>query len=268
VIGFPPQHIEPIRHLYASTRPNVNPETGFNEKWAQRELRIAESSSCAESLAAFSRLKELARIHDDVPHSQRRVMCGVVHGSQRRRMSRRRGSRHPLLALAANILFNATLTLIRHFQREGPCGICIPDTYSARSFSFEVSNQFNVRQTTFRVVYSRPFQPASRFAQFFFDPAISGYAATAELAHRLYAAVGLQDHVFVGVAVRCSPDARATEAQQSWHFTGTNGTRVGHAFYAQTDDELMDRFGIQRFTTSWIIPQSSGFSARTTWSSR
>jgi mannosyltransferase OCH1-like enzyme len=80
VVGFPPQHIEPIRHLYASTRPKVNPEAGFNEKWAeQRELRIAESTSCAESLAAFSRLKELARIHDNVPHSLRRVMCGVVH---------------------------------------------------------------------------------------------------------------------------------------------------------------------------------------------
>jgi hypothetical protein len=78
----------------------------------------------------------------------------------------------PPIALAANILFNATF---------------IPDTYSARSFSFEVSNQFNVRQMTFRVVYSQPFQPASRFAQFFFDPAISGYAAAAELAHRLYA---------------------------------------------------------------------------------
>jgi hypothetical protein len=63
VVGFPPQHIEPIRHLYASTRPKVNPEAGFNEKWAeQRELRIAESTSCAESLAAFSRLKG-ARAH-------------------------------------------------------------------------------------------------------------------------------------------------------------------------------------------------------------
>jgi hypothetical protein len=335
----------------------------------------------------------------------------------------------PPIALAANILFNATF---------------IPDTYSARSFSFEVSNQFNVRRTTFRVVYSQLFQPASRFAQFFFDPAVSGYAAAAELAHRLYAqsaddlagVFGVQyltgmampvpdvnleftgqvnlatfniaefgscmelwlgasnstqlviDSLLalrpiaaepvaqrrralddapiavvkfhfagpdaIAVALRFAnltaqqlsdfkitslvtspyvapptpapPSPPATEAttpppptlpaptqlrayvpswnniefngifaspadssrlqahvtawarvwlgdvaatieadqigtsQQSWHFTGPNGTRVGHAFYAQTDDELMDRFGIQSFTTSWIIPQSSGFS--------
>jgi mannosyltransferase OCH1-like enzyme len=39
----------------------------------------SKASSCAKSLAAFSQLKELADIHDVVPHALRRVICGVVH---------------------------------------------------------------------------------------------------------------------------------------------------------------------------------------------
>jgi hypothetical protein len=78
--------------------------------------------------------------------------------------------------------------------------------------------------------------------------------------------VQLQAHVTAWAQVWVGRAATPIEAtwigpsQQSWHFTGANGTGVGHAFYAQTDDELMDRFGIQRFSVTWIVPQPIDFS--------
>jgi hypothetical protein len=334
----------------------------------------------------------------------------------------------PTINPAANILFNATF---------------VPHAYSPSLFTYAVSTQFSVSQSAFSIIYTVPYKSVSRFAQFFFDPTISGYAAAAELAHRLYAqsasnltgffgvqtltgtamtipAVNLEftcqvnsatfdlaifegrvelwlgasngtqlvidfplasqravaqpiaqqwrrgmdaapitvirfhfagsnaiaeahrfanqttqqlsdfDITSLAVSPYVAPtpapptppptpaptppttlpaptqtrayvpswdniefnaifasqadssqlqahvtawaqvwlgDSTATiqadqigQSQQSWHFTGPNGTSVGHTFYIQTDSELMDRFGIQNFTISWIVPQPSGFS--------
>jgi hypothetical protein len=252
---------------------------------------------------------------------------------------------------AVNILFNATFAL---------------PYFSAQVFAFEVSHVLSVPPSAFRIVYTVPYQPASGFAQFYFDPTTAGYAAAAEIAHRLYAQSAGTLLVFFGIkalsgqpmlppvttstapTTTLAPDVTPTNApsrthppstpqptapppttaapstspvpqttvpaatrpyvpswdniefnasfvspanssrlqahvmawaqvwvggaaatiqaggqsgpsQQSWHFTGANGTGIGHTFYTQTDDELMDRFGIQSFRVTWIVPQPIEF---------
>jgi hypothetical protein len=60
-------------------------------------------------------------------------------------------------------------------------------TYTAERFTLEVAHALELSPSAFRIVYTFPYQPASGFAQFYFDPATAGYAAAADIAHRLYA---------------------------------------------------------------------------------
>jgi hypothetical protein len=59
--------------------------------------------------------------------------------------------------------------------------------YTASRFASALEDAFELSPSAFRIVYTVPYQPASGFAQFYFDPTTAGYAAAAEIAHRLYA---------------------------------------------------------------------------------
>jgi hypothetical protein len=76
---------------------------------------------------------------------------------------------------------------------------------------------------------------------------------------RLQAHVVAWAQVWVGGAAATIQAGQSGPSQQSWHFTGANGTNIGHTFYTQTDDELMDRFGIRSFRVTWIVPQPIEF---------